>query len=173
MLWSSVGEISCCLCLTLGLVSFLLAHVSWIPASVQVGMGVEWGCSEGFPHCPCLSAWLSGCSQVTSKCTPVPTLPALLRHRGNSPGRGACLGSSVESSPRCTETSLSSLPQAPSPQHLEGGGLFSRSPFQALHAYPSQLKASGGLSPEKEFSLSLGLFSKPKNKMVKAELIAI
>ena len=46
------------------------------------------------------SAWLSGCSQVTSKCTPVPGLPALLRHRGNCPGWGACLGSSVESSPQ-------------------------------------------------------------------------
>ena len=32
----------------------------------------------------------------------VPGLPALLRHRGNCPGRGACLGSSVESSTRCS-----------------------------------------------------------------------
>ena len=54
-----------------------------------------------------------------------------------------------------------------------GPCLSSHSAFQALHADPSQLKASGGLSPEKEFSLSLGLFSKPKNKMVKAELITV
>ena len=34
-----------------------------------------------------------------------------------------------------------------------GPRLCPRSPFQALHANPSQLKAPGGLSPEKEFSL--------------------
>ena len=124
VLWFSVGGTSCHLCLSLGLVTFLLAHVSWIPASVRVGVGVQWGFGGGFPHRPCLSACLSGYSQVTSKCTPVPGLPALLRHRGNSPGQGACLGSSVESSPMYSETSLSSLPQAPSPQHLERGGLF-------------------------------------------------
>ena len=81
--------------LRLGLVSVLPAGVSCIPA---------WGGGGGCPHRPCLSAWLYGCSQVTSKCTPVPRLPALLRHRGKSPGRGAHLGSSVQSSPMCSET---------------------------------------------------------------------
>ena len=104
VLWSSVGGISCRICLRLGLVSFLLAHVSWILASVGVGVGVRWGCGGGFPHCPCLSAWLLGCSQATSKCRPFPGLSALLRHRGNSPGQGACLGSSVKSSPMSSET---------------------------------------------------------------------
>ena len=81
--------------LRLGLVSVLPAGVSCIPA---------WGGDGECPHRPCLSAWLYGCSQVTSKCTPVPRLPALLRHRGKSPGRGAHLGSSVQSSPMCSET---------------------------------------------------------------------
>lgn len=46
-----------------------------------------------------------GCRAVAKRLPnahPVPGLPALLRHRGNCPGRGACLGSSVESSTRCS-----------------------------------------------------------------------
>lgn len=77
-----------------GPVSCLLAGVPCLPA---------WGGGGGCPHHPCLSAWLSGCRQATSKCTPVPGLPALLRHRG------ARLGSAVQSSPVCSETSPSLL----------------------------------------------------------------
>ena len=75
--------------LGLGLVSFLLSGVPCMPA---------WGGGGGCPHRPCLSAWLSGCSQVTSKFTLVPRLPALLRHRG------ACLGCAIQSSPMRSET---------------------------------------------------------------------
>ena len=81
--------------LGLGLVSCLPAGVSCIPA---------WGGGGGCPHRPCLSAWLYGCSQVTSKGTPAPRLPVLLRHRDKSSGQGACLGSSVQSSRMCSET---------------------------------------------------------------------
>ena len=88
--------LSCCFLLGLGLVFFLPAVVSCILA---------WGGGGGCPHCPCLSAWLYGCSQVTSKCTPVPRLPALLRHSSKSPGRGARLGSSIQSSTICSENS--------------------------------------------------------------------
>ena len=172
------------------MVSFLLAGVSCILA---------WGGGGGSPHCPCLSAWLSGCSQVTSNCTTIPGLPALLRHRGKSPGGGAGLGSSVQSCPMCSETlpflfffhrpclhrvskeeahseaepeghPASALSTEPLPwdshQRTAGPGaciaksrvqvgprLWPCSPFQALHANPSKLKAPGGLSPEKEFSL--------------------
>ena len=75
--------------LRLGLVSVLPAGVSCIPA---------WGGDGECPHRPCLSAWLYGCSQVTSKCTPVPRLLCFLRHSGKSPGEGARLGSSIQSS---------------------------------------------------------------------------
>ena len=175
----------------------------------------------GGGYCPCLSAWLSGCSQETSKCTPVPGLPALLRHRGNCPGWGACLGSSVKSSPQVL-CGLRHFPFFSSPtgpiatgsprrrliltlsqkdalqalfQQNPSPGIATRerlarelgidksrvqvdphlsthSPFQALHTDPRQLKAAGGLPPEKEFSLPLGLVSKP-TKTVKAEPTAI
>ena len=48
------------------------------------------------------------------------------------------------------------------------------SPFQALHANPSQLKAPGGLSPEKEFSLFAPRSGfKTNEKTVKAEPITV
>lgn len=168
-----------------GPVSCLLAGVPCLPA---------WGGGGGCPHHPCLSAWLSGCRQATSKCTPVPGLPALLRHRG------ARLGSAVQSSPVCSlrlrppcssgtgpvatgsrrrrlvlrlsqKDALQALfQQNPYPgiatrERLArelgiaesrvqvGPRLCPRSPFQALHADPSRLKATGGLSPQKAFSL--------------------
>ena len=99
--WSSLGGVGvggggwglfAAFVLGLGLVSFLLARVSCIPA---------WGWVWGLP--PLASQ--PGCRAVAKRLPnahPVPGLPALLRHRGNCPGRGACLGSSVESSTRCS-----------------------------------------------------------------------
>ena len=60
----------------------------WFPFCLLVFLACRRGVGGGGgrPHHPCLSAWLSGCRQVTSKCTPVPGLPALLRHRGSTLG---------------------------------------------------------------------------------------
>ena len=60
----------------------------WFPFCLLVFLACRRGVGGGggCPHHPCLSAWLSGCRQVTSKCTPVPGLPALLRHRGSTLG---------------------------------------------------------------------------------------
>lgn len=69
--------------LGLGLVSFLLARVSCIPAWVGVGVGAT---------APCLSAWLSGCSQATSKCTPRPRAPGSAQAQGQLPWAGSMLG---------------------------------------------------------------------------------
>ena len=90
--WSSLGGVGvggggwglfAAFVLGLGLVSFLLARVSCIPAWVGVGVGAT---------APCLSAWLSGCSQATSKCTPRPRAPGSAQAQGQLPWAGSMLG---------------------------------------------------------------------------------
>ena len=81
VLWSSAGGTSCRLCVGAGF-GFLSACWRFLHSGLGGGRGYR----------PCLSAWLSGCSQATSRCTPVPRLPALLRLRGNCPWAGSTLG---------------------------------------------------------------------------------
>ena len=75
----------------------------WFPFCLLAFLAFRpgWGWVWGLP--PLASQ--PGCRAVAKRLPnahPVPGLPALLRHRGNCPGRGACLGSSVESSTRCS-----------------------------------------------------------------------
>lgn len=77
--------------------AFVQGAVSDEQGAFRPGWGWVWGL-------PPLASQ-PGCRAVAKRLPnahPVPGLPALLRHRGNCPGRGACLGSSVESSTRCS-----------------------------------------------------------------------
>lgn len=172
------------------MVSFLPAGVSCIPAWVGVGgtaLASQPGCR--------------GVAKRLPDAHPCPGSRLCSGTGATAPGRGARLGSSAESSPRCSglrrfpffspstgpigtgsrrrrlvlkpsqKDALQALfQQNPYPgiatrERLArelgidesrvqvGPRLSTRSPFQALHADPRQLKASGGLSPEKEFSL--------------------